>query len=124
MEDYFRLRFRELREKQGLTQKEIGKRLGISDSAVNNYESGKRHPEYPMLVKIANFFGVSTDYLVGKENTWKYNLPEDIKEFVLNPDNRAYLELAPEIKESGVLPETIREFVIALIRDAKRRSGA
>lgn len=117
----FRLRIKQLREDNNLTQKELGKKLGLSDSTINNYESGKRQPEYPTLIKIANFFGVSTDYLVGKDNTWKYDLPEDVRAFILEPSSQTYLAVAEEAKEGGVLPETLKALIVVLVRDAKNR---
>lgn len=61
------LRIREIRKKCGLTMKELGDRVGVSESAISQYETGKRQPDYETLLKIADYFGVSVDYLLGKE---------------------------------------------------------
>lgn len=45
---------KEARKAQGLTQKELGKKLGISEGAVNRYESGSRNLSIEVLFKIAN----------------------------------------------------------------------
>ena len=124
MENRFRHRIKALREDAQLTQKELGEKLGFSDTTITNYESGKRHPEYDTLIKIANLFGVTTDYLVGKDNTWAYSLPEDLREFVLDPENEVYLGLSKEIKNSEVLPSTVKAFVEALVKDAKKRADS
>lgn len=125
MDGRFRHRVKALREDAQLTQKELGLRLGgLSDSTINNYESGKRHPEYDTLIKIANVFGVTTDYLVGKDNTWAYSLPEDLREFVLDPENEVYLGLSREIKNAEVLPSTVKAFIEALVKDAKKRTDS
>jgi repressor LexA len=63
----FKNRFKELREKMGLYQKEIADRLGIDRSTVTAYETGKRMPDPNGLARIASFFGVSVDYLLGRE---------------------------------------------------------
>lgn len=59
----------ELRKKRGILQKEIAKELKISQQAYANYENGKRQPDIEMLSKIADYFGVSVDYLLGRTET-------------------------------------------------------
>lgn len=59
-------RLRCLREIRGLTQKEAAKRMGISRTTYSNYESGNREPDIDTLVKIADFYEVSIDFLVGR----------------------------------------------------------
>lgn len=50
-----------------MTQKELSNRLGVSKSVISSYESGTRFPSYDVLIKIAQIFNVSTDYLLGLE---------------------------------------------------------
>lgn len=57
-----------LRNERELTMKELGLAIGVSDSAVNKYEKNKSEPSYKTLAKIANFFGVSIDFLFGRTN--------------------------------------------------------
>ena len=59
-------RLRELRRAKGLTLKEVGSLVGVAESTMSLYESGKRQPDYEMLQALAEFFGVSTDYLLGR----------------------------------------------------------
>ena len=54
-----------LREKAGLTQEELAQQLGISRAALAKYEKSLREPDYETLNKIADFFDVSIDYLLG-----------------------------------------------------------
>lgn len=61
-------KIKELRISQGMIQKEVYSRLSIPNNTYSNYENDKRDPDYETLVKIANFFNVSTDYLLGYEN--------------------------------------------------------
>jgi len=60
-------RLRELRIKKKLTQDEFAKILGIARTTYSGYENGSREPDYNTLVKIADYFGVSTDYLLGRD---------------------------------------------------------
>ena len=59
-------KLRQLREEQGLTQKDIATRLGVYPSAVTRWESGEKRPELPNLVKLADLYDVSLDYLLGR----------------------------------------------------------
>ena len=56
---------RKLRTERGLTQKELGDRVGLSKAVVSKYENSLGYPSLDMLIKISAFFGVSTDYLLG-----------------------------------------------------------
>lgn len=58
------LRF--LREKTNKTQEETAKALGIKRSAYSHFENNRNNPDNETLVKMANYFNVSTDYLLGR----------------------------------------------------------
>lgn len=57
-----------LRVDAKLTQKQLAAKLEISNTALSNYEIGVREPNLKLLVKIANAFNVTTDYLLGVSN--------------------------------------------------------
>lgn len=59
-------RLRQLREEKALSQLELGKTLGIGNSTLSNYEAGYRAPDNETLVRIADYFSVTTDYLLGR----------------------------------------------------------
>lgn len=54
------------RKKSGKTQKEVADSLGVGQSTYKNYECGLREPNGDTVVALANLFGVSTDYLLGR----------------------------------------------------------
>ncbi|MDD4780753.1 MAG: helix-turn-helix transcriptional regulator [Tissierellia bacterium] len=58
-------RLRQLRITNNLTAKEFGNIFKISSSSVSLYENGKRTPSIDLIIKIAKYFNVSTDYLLG-----------------------------------------------------------
>ena len=60
-------RIKQLRIKKLLTQSQLSERLGITKSAVCAYEAGTRYPSLDMLIKLAQSFNVSTDFLLGVE---------------------------------------------------------
>lgn len=65
----------ELRQDRGMTQKELAKVLYVSDGTISNYENGVHYPDVEKLMDIADFFGVTTDYLLGR---CKNNLSPDV----------------------------------------------
>lgn len=62
------IRIKELRTARGLTQVEFANNLSVSKQAVSNWENNNIQPSIDMLLKIADFFGVTTDYLLGRSN--------------------------------------------------------
>lgn len=66
----FKERFTQLRKELGLTQEQLAKKLGIgyTRTAISAWEVGRNEPSNSDTVKIAEFFGVSTDYLLGKSD--------------------------------------------------------
>ena len=60
-------RIKELRKRSGLSQEQLAQRLGITKGMVSSYETSMRMPSYSILIKIAQMFHVSTDYLLGME---------------------------------------------------------
>ena len=65
---------RALRKSAGITMKQFGKLMGVSESTISLYETGKNEPDISMLKKMAEYFGVSIDYLLCRTDT-----PDEIK---------------------------------------------
>lgn len=59
---------KKLRNEKKITQRELAKLLNLSPSTIAMYETAQRKPDFETLEKIANFFDVSTDYLLGRTN--------------------------------------------------------
>ena len=57
-----------LREQLNVTQKAVADYIGLSRQAYAHYEFGDRYPDLKTLCKLADFFGVSVDYLLGRES--------------------------------------------------------
>lgn len=62
-------RINELRTAKGWSQVELAKRLRVAKQTVSNWENDNIQPSIEMLVRLAKLFGVTTDYLLGLENT-------------------------------------------------------
>lgn len=57
-------RLRELREQRGLTLEQVATDLDLKNQYISNYELGKRRPDFEILKKFADYYNVSTDYLL------------------------------------------------------------
>ncbi len=80
----------ELRNETKLSQSDFANKLGIARTTLSGYELGTREPDIKTLQKIAGFFDVSVDYLIGNSEERKplsaKELPErDIQEWIHNP---------------------------------------
>lgn len=62
-------RLKELRELKGLRQEDVANVFSYGKSTISQWESGRNEPEYEILVKLAEYFEVTTDYLLGKTNS-------------------------------------------------------
>lgn len=115
---------RNLRIKNNLSSKELSKILNISESSVSLYESGKRKPSIGLIIKIADYFSVSTDYLLGisdKEN--ENNMAE--KDFSMLIENIVYfLEKSDYIVYDGkivskTLTLILRNYLAGILENMK-----
>lgn len=59
-------KIKELRLENNITQEDLAKQVGVSTSMIGMYETGARKPSYEVLIKMANYFNVTTDHLLGK----------------------------------------------------------
>ena len=104
-------RIKELRTELDLTQEEFGKLFGIVKSTVSLYESGKSTPDDEIKKKIADYFNVSLDYLMGVS---------DIRNPYLHVIlNNEYLNLAVELQRENITPQDIKCFIEIIKRNRK-----
>lgn len=68
----------DLREASGLSQSEVARRIGIDNSSLSRIESGARKVSAEELAKFAGLFDVTTDYLLGNNNTPKWATKQDV----------------------------------------------
>lgn len=64
----FKERIRELRIEKGVSRRELALALFVSERLISYWENGERECDFDMLMKIANYFEVSVDYLLGRTN--------------------------------------------------------
>lgn len=88
-----------LRSSKGLSQRDFAVLMGVSNGAVGMWETNKRQPDLDTVLKIANYFKVSTDYLLGQKNSplVDFDLSNEDIEFInsykkLQPANQKRIE--------------------------------
>jgi transcriptional regulator with XRE-family HTH domain len=78
----FSSRLKLLRTQRKLTQEEMAEKIGVARTTYAMYEQNKREPDYETLQKIANFYGVSVDYLFGRSEQPAADLSKDDREML------------------------------------------
>lgn len=97
-------RLKMLRKKIGKTQLQMAKYLGISQQAYATYESDKAQPPQDVLIKLADYFNVTTDYLLNRSNNVSdTNKPAELED--------VYFNLAKEAQEKGIHPDDVKKII-------------
>ncbi|MBC9788585.1 helix-turn-helix domain-containing protein [Carnobacterium maltaromaticum] len=121
----FGMRLKQLRTENKMTQTELGEKLNVTKASISGYENGTRNPDQESLVKIAEIFNVSTDYLLGKdENKKKYyeltdkdekDISERLQVMIEDLENNAHYS-----KENGEMDDNTRELLIMSLENSLR----
>lgn len=111
---------RNLRTSRGLTGKQVAEGIGIAYPVYQTYESGVRNAGLPVLEKLADFYGVTTDYLLGREPAPDplagiHFKTVDNDEFV-----RLYSELPEQVKQ--IFVDTMAKLAQAQEQEKKKHS--
>ena len=94
-------RIKELRQKNNLTLKELGQKIGMANNTLSQYETGKREPKLETWNKLAEYFNVPTSYLMGlNRNDLKFPTKQEAIDFIRR------IMKAQDIKLEDVLNET------------------
>ena len=101
------LRLRELREQRRLNQEGIAMKLNVSQSTISAYEVGERVPDLETLIAIADFFGVSLDYLAGLSD-----VKQPIKQSDLSADELEYLYVYRQLNDTN--KEKVKSYIDGL----------
>jgi len=124
----FGKRLKKLREDKEMTQRQLAEILGIGASTLAMYEIDKRSPDHNMLLKLANYFNVSTDYLLGR--TDEPSPKDDVRQHVNDDDALEYLDELHKRPEMKTLFQVGRkatkediETAITIIEALKKKGG-
>lgn len=98
----------EARKKAGLSQRSLAKLLGVTPPSVQKWENGQHTPDSLILEKMADVFGVSTDWLLGRSGLSSYH---DCKQYLMTEQNPLRLaELitmaASQMQKSSLLSDS------------------
>jgi len=75
----FSQRLKKLRKERDITQEDLAKTLNYGRTAIAGYESGRNQPDYNILTKLADYFDVSADYLLGRTDERNNNMNKIMK---------------------------------------------
>lgn len=108
----FRERLQQCRLEKDVSQTAVAQYLNITRQAYNHYETGQRQPTQEVLIKLADYFGVSVDYLLGRTDEKSPSLDEQLEgvEFAL----------FGEIKE---LTDEQKQEILDFVRFKKQQNG-
>lgn len=90
----FGSRLRELRKNKNMTMKELGKKFSLAESTISGYEIGNRRPDIEMINAFADFFEVTTDYLLGRSEESVQTVNKILNKNKLNTHDDSYDSLA------------------------------
>lgn len=132
-------RLKELRKAKGLTQIEISKDINFSQSAITAYENGKREPNFEVLQKLAAYFNVSTDYLLGKTDTLNPPVTKtnstDLLDFLFHDEPEFLakirsIDIKGKINEPGTIfklterqKDRIKDIIRLTVKEAEMNGG-
>lgn len=92
-------KIKHLREQNNINQKELAKKLAISNVQLSRYESDERRPDYETLTKIADYFNITVDYLLGRQDL-SIEDKEDFEKFSKDPSlQRMFKEMKDSPEE-------------------------
>lgn len=83
-------RLKELRSKLGVKQDAVASEIGISRARYSHYENNHVEPDIELINKLANYYNVSSDYLLGRSNT-KY-INGDMEETEIDPELQQFID--------------------------------
>lgn len=111
------LRLESLRKELGLTQNEFAKKINMTQQRISAYEKGKREPDLQTLQQFADFFNVSTDYLLGRTDI------RNLKEHHFEPDKLS-LNISPKdyFPITRKQKEQIEDFAKYILRDNSKQN--
>lgn len=111
---------RKLRKYNRLTMKQLGDLVGVTESAIGLYETGKRKPSYEMLLKLSEALGCTVDDIVRgdeKSPSEEDELVEELQMLRDDPGRRALLHAT-----RGMTPEQVKQMT-EFLKGMKRQSG-
>ena len=99
--------FMQLLQKYGVSSYEVAKKTGVTQTALSNWKSGRSTPKVETMKKIADYFGVTVDYLMTGSSI-------DIQQNIMTDQEKRIYEYAKRLLELGMTPEKLEKLVDAV----------
>ena len=100
-----------LRKQHNLTQQEVAQALSIARSTYTSYENNTRSPDYDSLLKLADFFSVTTDFILGRTNLYQKTSPAK------TPQDKELTETINHLLFVRELNEKDYEYIVKQVED-------
>ncbi len=116
----FKCRLKQLRDEHQLTQSELGKILNISKQSISSYENGGSFPPPDMLGRLIDYFGVTSDYILGRtdiRNPESLTLDEELQQLLNDPDTLV------AFKDFKNLSDSDKQEIINFIKFKKQQNN-
>lgn len=107
-------KIKELRKMKSLTQIQLAHALNVATGTIGNWEVDARDPDLTMLTKIADYFNVSIDYLMGREDYYGNYYHRELMQSDLSDKECAILK-----EFRSLLPE-MQDFIMNMIKDLRK----
>lgn len=115
-------RLKESRIKSGKSQQEVANLVGISQSSIGHYESGRYQASLDTIVRLAEIYAVSVNWLMTGEkddgtaiDLFGGDIPKELADL-----NITYLRIAKDMQNKQISPETIKQIIDALYREKNK----
>lgn len=116
-------RLRQLRRQRRKTQEEVARALGLKRARYSHYENGRNEPDAELLQKMAAYFDVSVDYLLGNESNDENNKSDlNVIDLLKEIKKRPYV-IDPKTGEPRYIPEERLKIINDLIEGYLREQG-
>lgn len=110
-----------LRKQRNLTMRDVAEKVGVSLSAYQKYENGTRDVSTEMLSKLADFYGVTTDYLLGRDTGEPEPLDQLAAEFNMTALEKKIVENYLSLPES--MRGDLMEFLRKTVKEVQEENG-
>lgn len=112
-------RIRSLRESAKLSQVKMGEIVGAKQSSINRYEQDQTSPSYEILVRYADFFDVSLDYILGRTDDPQGKLYECKTKFEeSDPEMEKFVEMCFDPKSP--MNDRLKKTLLVMLREGKK----
>lgn len=101
---------RKLRTEKKLSMQDVAEIIGLKEDTYGTYERGTRKPPLDVLIKLADFYGASTDYLLGRDEK---KFAEDISKMSDNDLDKKLMQFFIDLPESS--KQGIRDFMMSVV---------